>query len=153
MKTNLSLALAQNIFLSLSNSNLVSLFFLVYLEPDVISTSTYRSSHLLHIVSKPDILYIILVSTDLFVSLVPIASLPVCTYVLSHILTILFNRRQLYTLSDVLAHISDYHKGEDCMAPYIDVIKQALNIFDLGAVFVLGLMHVIKKDKSFVIKL
>lgn len=39
------------------------------------------------------------------------------------------------------------------MTDYIDVGRLASNIFDLDAIFVLGLMHVIKKDKSFAIGL
>lgn len=61
----------------------------------------------------------------------------------------LFNRRQFSTLSDVLAHISDYPEGKDCVTVYINVVKQASNIFNVGTVFVLGLMHAIKKNKSF----
>lgn len=77
------------------------------------------------------------------------ASLPVSTHVSSHTLSLSFNRRQFYSLSDVLAHLSDYPEGEDHVAVYIDVVKQASNISDLGAAFALGLMNAIKKDKSF----
>lgn len=77
------------------------------------------------------------------------ASLPVSTHVSSHTQSFSFNGRQFYSLSGVLAHISDYPEGEDRMAVYIDVVRQASKISDLGAAFAFGLMNAIKKDKTF----
>lgn len=64
-----------------------------------------------------------------------------------------FNKRQFSILSDVLAYISDYSERKDCVAVYINIVRQPSNIFDLGAAFALGLMHAIKKNKSFAIEL
>lgn len=107
--------------------------FTVSLEPDVVLAPTHRSLH------GP-----LVAST---------ASFPVSAHVSSHTLSLSFNGRQFYSLSDVLAHISDYPEGEDRVAVYIDVVRQASNIFDLGASFALGLMNAIKKDKSFAMAL
>lgn len=52
-----------------------------------------------------------------------------------------------------MAHISDYPKRENCVAIYIDVVRQVLNIFNLGMAFALGLMYAIKKNKSFTVEL
>lgn len=65
----------------------------------------------------------------------------------------LFNRRQFCTLSDMLIYISDYLEEENYVAVYIDVVRQASNIFDLGVVFVLSLIYAIKKNKSFAVEL
>ena len=47
-----------------------------------------------------------------------------------------------------MAYIFDFLEKEDCMAIYIDVVRQVSNIFDLGTAFLLGLIYTIKKDKS-----
>lgn len=78
-----------------------------------------------------------------------VTSFLACTHVSLHILTMLFNKRQFFILSDVLAHIFDYPKGKDHVAVYINDVRQVSDIFDLGAVFAFGLMHAIKKNKGF----
>lgn len=64
------------------------------------------------------------------------------------ILLLLFNKQIFYTLFDVLEHICDYPKSEKCVRLYIDIIKQASNIFDLGSAFTVGLIKAVKKNKS-----
>lgn len=54
--------------------------------------------------------------------------------------------------SDVLKHIYDYPEGKERICLYMDIMKQALNIFDLGLVFAAGLIKVLKKDKSWTIE-
>lgn len=71
------------------------------------------------------------------------------THVSSHTLLLSFNRRQLFSLSDILAHICDYIEGQDCVHLYIDVVHQATQIFDMGATFASELISAIKKDNSF----
>lgn len=134
--------------------NLVSSILPVCSKPDVVLTPTRGFLHPFYVTSKLDTLYAVPDSMHIpLVSSAPAANLPVCTHVLSHILTMLFNERQFSTLSDVLAHISDYSERENRVAVYINIVRQPSNIFDLGAAFALGLMHAIKKNKSFAIGL
>lgn len=66
----------------------------------------------------------------------------------SKTLSLTFNGRTFYMLSDVIAYICDFPKGKECVALYVDVVKQVEKIFDLELVFVEGLIKAIKKDKS-----
>ena len=66
----------------------------------------------------------------------------------SKTLSLTFNGRTFYMLSDVIAHICDYPEGEERVALYVDVVKQVEKIFDLGSAFAEGLIKAIKKDKS-----
>lgn len=81
-----------------------------------------------------------------------IASFPSSTHVLSHILSLSFNGRQFYCLSDVFAHICNYPKKQDCVHLYIDVICQISQIFDMDTAFASGFINAIKKDKSYEIE-
>lgn len=56
-------------------------------------------------------------------------------------------------MSDVLTYICDYLKNEDYMLLYVYVIYQITQIFDMGATFILRLINVIKKNKSFEMEL
>lgn len=68
------------------------------------------------------------------------------------ILLLLFNGQIFYTLSNVLKYICDYLKSEERVYLYLDIVKQASNIFDLGLAFVAGLIKAVKKDKSLAIE-
>ena len=63
-------------------------------------------------------------------------------------LSLTFNGHTFYMLSDVIAHIRDYPEGEARIALYVDVVKQASTIFDIGSAFAEGLIKAIKKDRS-----
>lgn len=63
-------------------------------------------------------------------------------------LSLTFNGRIFYMLSNVIAHICNYPEGQKRVALYVDVVKQVEKIFDLGLAFAEGLIKAIKKDKS-----
>lgn len=63
-------------------------------------------------------------------------------------LSLMFHGHILYILSNIITYICDYPEGEECVALYIDVVKQAKNFFDIGLVFAEGLIKAIKKEKS-----
>lgn len=73
-------------------------------------------------------------------------------FVPMRILLLLLNRQIFYTLSNVFEHICDYLKGEKRILLYINIIKQASNIFHLGLAFATGLIKTVKKDKSWPIE-
>lgn len=73
--------------------------------------------------------------------------------ILSHVLSLSFNGWQFYYLSNVFLHICNYPEGQDHVILYINVVRQTTQIFDMDAVFTLGLINAIKKDKSFEIEL
>lgn len=64
------------------------------------------------------------------------------------ILLLFFNGQIFYTLSNVLEHICDYPKGEKRMRLYLDIVKQASNIFDPRSIFATDPIKAVKKDKS-----
>lgn len=65
---------------------------------------------------------------------------------------LLFKRQIFYTLTDVSKYIHDYPKGERRVRLYLDIVKQASNIFDLGSIYTVGLIKAVKKDKSWAIE-
>ena len=63
-------------------------------------------------------------------------------------LSLTFNNRTFYLLSDIIAHICDYPKGEERVALYVDVVKQVEKIFNFRSAFVKGLIKAFRKGKS-----
>lgn len=68
------------------------------------------------------------------------------------ILLLLFDGQIFYTLFDIIEHIRDYLEGEKHVCVYLDIVKQASNIFDLGSAFAIGLIKAIKNNKSWAIE-
>lgn len=68
------------------------------------------------------------------------------------ILLLLFNRQIFYILSNVFDNIRDYPESKKRIQLYLNVVKQASNIYDLSSAFAVGLIKAIKKDKSWAIK-
>lgn len=66
----------------------------------------------------------------------------------SKMLLLMFNGRIFYLLSDVIAYIHDYREREECVALYVDVVKQVEKILNLKSAFAKGLIKIIKKNKS-----
>ncbi len=64
------------------------------------------------------------------------------------LLFLFFNGHTFYRLSDILAHINDYPIGLQQVELYCNVVEQTAAIFDIGLVFVAGLITTFKKDKS-----
>ena len=61
-------------------------------------------------------------------------------------LSLTFNDYTFYILSNIIAHIYDYLKGQNHITLYVDVVKQASTIFGIELVFLKGLIKAIKKD-------
>lgn len=55
-------------------------------------------------------------------------------------------------MSNVFDYICDYPESKKHVQLYLNVVKQASNIFDLSSAFVVGVIKAIKNDKSWVIK-
>ena len=62
------------------------------------------------------------------------------------ILLLSFNGQIFYTIFDVFEHICDYLKGKKYARLYLDIVKQASNMFDLDSAFETGLIKTLKKD-------
>lgn len=62
------------------------------------------------------------------------------------------NKSSILFLSNVLKHVCDYLGNEEYMRLYLDIVEEALNIFDLGSAFAMSLIKAVKKDKSWAIK-
>lgn len=82
-----------------------------------------------------------------------VASLPTSIYILFYTLLLSFNRRQFYYLSDILAYICIYLIKQNYIYLYIDIVRQAIQIFHISVTFTSGLINNIKKNKSFEMKL
>lgn len=99
-------SLAAYLILSVLPS-LLSKFFViflpVFLKLNIILTLTHKSLH------------------NLF--LIFIANFPIFIYILLYILLFLFNRYQLYFLTDIFTNISNYSKEKNHMAIYINIIR------------------------------
>ena len=68
------------------------------------------------------------------------------------ILLLLINEQIFYTLFDIFKYICDYSEGKQRVRLYIDIVKQASNIFDLDSAFTVSLINAVKKNKSWVIE-
>lgn len=97
----------------------------------------------------------------MFIDYIPLAhdvsSLGVYPPILSSILSVFiplktllltFNEQIFYTLFNVLAYICDYSESKKLVLLYVDIVKQALLIFDLSSAFAVSLIKTNKKDKS-----
>lgn len=91
-----------------------------------------------------------LVLSDLSELLIPTSSLPLplmsSGFDSSKKLSLTFNDRIFYILSDIIAHIYNYLEDEERVALYVDVVKQVEKIFDIRLTFMEGLIKTIKKD-------
>lgn len=107
LKSTIPITLAPPLRLSFIPSP-VSLINFETSESDSI-VSVKASLYFFHVVSKSEVLYIVPASMQvLLISSTPTARLQAYTHVWIYTLTMSFHRRQFSTLSDVLAHISDY---------------------------------------------
>lgn len=82
-----------------------------------------------------------------------VASLSTSIYVLFYTLFLSFNRRQFYYLSDILVYICNYLAKQNYIYLYIDIVRQTIQIFYIGAIFTSRLINNIKKNKSFKMEL
>lgn len=102
----------------------------------------------------PQLALAIIFLSDLSNLFIPLPALLILLniFVFTKILLLLFNEEIFYIFLNIFKHICNYLKGEKCIHLHLDIVKQALNNFNLGLIFVAGLIKVIKKDKKWVIE-
>lgn len=140
------------LFISLIHDNLLVNLSISQFDMAIVPTSEPASANysLFAELSTPQFVSAIVPLSDPAELSIPQPALLVLlnVFVSTKILLLLFNKQIFYTLSNVLKYICNSLEVKKRVHLYLDIVKQALNIFDLGSVFAAGLINAIKKDKS-----